>query len=318
MTVGDAPARSAGPEAPGPLPVRLPARGPSGDHRFYSPDKAFGRFGIRIFDPVVMTKPHWHGHVEANLAIGFEMTYDVDGTEIVVPADRLVVFWAGVPHQLTAVRPVDTRAPKLCNIYLPLDRFLMMTHIAPLQVALLARGMVVLPETLCREEHVRRWYADYRTGRFERFEVMMMELNALFRRASLDPPTYLRPPLHETDGDRALSSAHIRHVIAMVRHILENLEKPLRNADITAVTGLHENYALTLFTRVMQVSLKQFVIRMRLVRARALLVESSLAIATVAEAAGFSSLSQFYAQFKAGYGLTPAEVRERYLKAGSG
>ncbi len=175
--------------------------------------------------------------------------------------------------------------------------------------------MVALPEALCREDQVRRWYADYRTGRFERIEVTMMELNALFRRAGLDPLTYLRQPQHEVDGDRALSSAHIRHVIAMVRHILENLDKPLRNADVAAVTGLHENYALTLFTRIMQVSLKQFVIRMRLVRARALLVESSLAIASVAEASGFTSLSQFYAHFKAGYGLTPAEVRARYIKA---
>ncbi len=38
-------------------------------------------------------------------------------------------------------------------------------------------------------------------------------------------------------------------------------------------------------------------------RARALLVESSRAIATVVEASEFASISQFYAQFKAGYGL---------------
>jgi transcriptional regulator GlxA family with amidase domain len=124
----------------------------------------------------------------------------------------------------------------------------------------------------------------------------------------------LRLPQHEVGGDRALSSAHIRHVIAMVRHVLENLEKPLRNGDITAVTGLHENYALSLFTRIMQVPLKQFVIRMRLMRARALLVESSMAIATVVESSGFSSVSQFYHQFREAYGLSPNALREQYMR----
>ena len=287
---------------------------PSHERHFYSTKRAFGRFGIRIFDPVLMTQPHWHGHIEANFATDFEMEYQVDGQVLTLPANRLVVFWAGVPHQLTKITKFPAPSHKLCNIYLPLDAFLIMNHIAGLQVALLGGGMIVLPESLCSAEQLRRWYADYRSGDFERAELVKMELNALFRRAALGDLTYLRLPQHEASGDRALSSAHIRHVIAMVRHVLENLEKPLRNADITAVTGLHENYALSLFTQVMRAPLKQFVIRMRLMRARALLVESSLAIATVVEASGFSSISQFYAQFKAGYGLSPAALREQYLR----
>lgn len=287
---------------------------PSHERHFYSTKRAFGRFGIRIFDPVLMTQPHWHGHIEANFATDFEMEYQVDGQALTLPANRLVVFWAGVPHQLTKITKLEGPSHKLCNIYLPLDAFLMMNHIAGLQVALLGGGMIVLPEALCSADQLRRWYADYRSGDFERAEVVKMELNALFRRAALGDLTFLLAPQHEASGDRALSSAHIRHVIAMVRHVLENLEKPLRNSDITSVTGLHENYALSLFTQVMRAPLKQFVIRMRLMRARALLVESSMAIASVAEASGFSSVSQFYAQFKAGYGLPPAAVREQYLR----
>jgi len=276
--------------------------------------KAFGRFGMRIFEPVLMTQPHWHGHIEANFAINLEMDYDVDGQKITIPANRLVLFWAGIPHQLTAIRKLPGGAHKLCNVYLPLDAFLIMHHISPLQVALLGGGMLAMPETLCSEQQVRRWYSDYRTGDFERAEVVKMEINALCRRASLEQLDYLRPPARDITGDRALSSAHINHVIEMVRHVLENVEKPLRNSDITAVTGLHENYASALFTQVMQVPLKQFVLRMRLMRARALLVESSMAITLVAEASGFYSVSQFYAQFRASYGLPPAEVREQYLR----
>lgn len=242
------------------------------------------------------------------------MVYNVDGESLIVPADRPVIFWAGVPHQLTAIRPIGETPAKLCNIYLPLDAFLMMHHITNLQVSLLSGGLMVLPEGLCSAEQMRHWYADYRSGDFERQELVKMELNALLRRASLSPFEYLRRPKAEMAGARALSSAHIRHVIAMVRTILENLDAPLRNADIAAATGLHENYAQSLFTRIMQVPPKQFLIRMRLMRARALLVESSMAITSVAEGSGFSSISQFYAQFKSAYGISPAAMRADYLQ----
>ncbi len=292
-----------------PMPV------PNHDRHFYSQLRAFGRFGIRIFEPVLMAQPHWHGHIEANFAEDFQMSYDIDTERLVLPANRLVLFWASVPHQLTRIEPVTDSPGKLANIYLPLDSFLQMPHIMPLQAALIGRGMVVLPESLCDGALMRRWYQDYRSGDFERAEIVKMELNALFRRATLSGFDYLRPPDHEIGTDRSLSSAHVRHVIAMVRFVLENLEKPLMNAEVTAVTGLHENYAVSLFSRIMRVPLKQFINRMRLMRARALLVESSTAISDVAEKSGFRSLTQFYAQFRAGYGIPPAALRKHYLQA---
>jgi transcriptional regulator GlxA family with amidase domain len=64
----------------------------------------------------------------------------------------------------------------------------------------------------------------------------------------------------------------------------------------------------------MRVPLRRFIIRMRLIRARALLFEGNLSIANVAFHSGFTSLSQFYAQFRVAYDLTPLEMR---LKLGS-
>lgn len=291
-----------------PMPV------PNHDRHFYSRNRAFGRFGIRIFEPQLMPMPHWHGHVELNFAMNFRMDYDFDGTSLTVPDGRLVLFWAGVPHQLTGIEPVGEAPMRLANIYLPLDSFLQMRHIMPLQAALIGRGMAVLPDSLCDGDLVQRWYLDYRSGDFERAEIVKMELNALFRRAAITGVDYLRSPQHEIGTDRSLSSAHVRHVIAMVRYVLENLDKPLLNAQVTAVTGLHENYAVSLFSRTMQVPLKQFINRMRLMRARALLVESSTAISSVAEQCGFSSITQFYAQFRAGYGISPAALRQHYIQ----
>jgi transcriptional regulator GlxA family with amidase domain len=141
-----------------------------------------------------------------------------------------------------------------------------------------------------------------------------MELNAMLRRALASGFERLRAPLADAEEGRTLSSVHIRHVVAMVRHILENLSEPLTNEDIAAVTWLHRNYAMALFSRTMRLPMKRFVIRMRLIRARALLMESSAAIATVADQSGFVSMSQFYQHFRAACGLSPRAMRMQYAR----
>ena len=287
---------------------------PVHERHFYRTTKAFGRFGIRQFEPQLMDEPHWHGHIEFNFCSGAEMVYAVDGETVTVPADRLCVFWAGVPHRLSAINPTGSAVPRLSNIYLPVDSFLAMPHIAKLQVALLSGAMALVPEGLCPVSKIDGWYRDYRAGDFERSEVVRMELNALLRRAQLDDLEWLRHPLEKFGVERTLSSSHMRHVIEMLRYVLEHLAEPMTNAQITSVTGLHENYALTLFTRTMHVPLKRFVIRLRLLRARGLLTESTAAISTVATRCGFNSLSQFYQHFTTAYGLPPNAVREQYVR----
>ena len=289
---------------------------PASDRRFYLRNKAFGRFGMRIFKPQLMAQAHWHGHVEANLIRHARMRYIVDGVSLTVEPNQLLLFWAGIPHQLVAIEPLGKTEPELCNIYLPLDTFLFMPHIPDLQVALLTGGMVIFPEALCEHAQFLRWYSDYRANETERLEVVKMEFNALFRRISLGPLPFLKKPWHEHTSEHGLTSPHVRHVVAMVRHILENIQQPLCNADVTAVTGLHSNYALSMFTKTMSIPLKQFIIRMRLLRARGLLLESDTAIATVAVESGFGSASQFYAHFHAAYGTSPQALRDSYLALG--
>jgi AraC family transcriptional regulator, melibiose operon regulatory protein len=155
----------------------------SHDRHFYALNRAIGRFGMRIFTPYLMEVPHWHGHVEVNFLSAASMTYVMDTDQIEVPPEQLVLFWAGIPHQLTGVTPQGDGPVKLANIYLPVDTFLFMPHIAQLQVALLGGALACVPAHLCGPDQIARWYRDYRSNDFERIEVMKMELNALLRRA---------------------------------------------------------------------------------------------------------------------------------------
>lgn len=267
---------------------------------------------MRCFKPITMQEPHWHGHVEANLISGAAMTYFFDDREIVVPENRLVIFWAGIPHQLTRVHPTGNGPMQLNNIYVPADAFLFLPHIGQLQASLLSGGMAMLPAPLCTKETIAGWYADYRSNDFERLEVVKMELNAMLRRAQTQEITYLAEPFTRLEKGRILGSAHVHHVVAMVRFILENLSEPMSNSDVAAVTGLHENYAATLFSKIMRVPIKRFTIRMRLLRARAQLIENSTAISQIVQNCGFSSVSQFYDHFRQAYGTSPDRLRQHY------
>ena len=286
----------------------------SPERQFYANTRAFGRFGMRIFKPTLMARPHWHGHVEANFIRNARMVYVVDGQRIVVEPDQLLLFWAGIPHQLVEIEKTAEAESEISNIYLPLDTFLFMPHIPDLQVALLTGGMVLFPKELCSESLLRRWYGDYRANNPERLDVAKLEMNALFRRISFSPLPFLKQPWRSPTEKSGIASPHVRHVVSMVRHVLENLEQPLKNEHVTKITGLHTNYALSLFSRTMQLPLKQFIIRMRLLKARGLLLESDTAIATIAVESGFGSASQFYAHFNAAYGTSPQQLRLSYLR----
>ncbi len=282
------------------------------DRRFYSSAPAFGRFGIRWFTPQLMQAPHSHGHVEFNWLTAGSLSYLFDGQRVDAPANRLILFWAGVSHQAISVPTRGPEQPRQCNIYLPLDSFLYLPKLGALTETIMSGGVVALPGDALSAETLQRWYRDYRSGDADRADLLKSEIGLVLRRASITNWDTLLQPWIE-GGDRRRGTGSLRHIVAMVRHIMEHLSEPLDAAQIAQVVGLHPNYALNLFTRVMQVPIHRFILRMRLIRARELLFTSSLPVETIAYDSGFRSVSQFYFQFRRAYGLPPQRLRREFL-----
>ena len=288
---------------------------PRHERLFYARHRAIGRYGVRVFTPQAMDRPHWHGHIEANFLIGGRLYYDFAGSEVEIPEKSLALFWAGLPHQVTEVRRTANNEPLLTNIYIPLDAFLMMPNISELGIALLSGGVFAVPAEFCGAEMVAAWHRDYRSNDFERAEISRSEINTVLRRAlhlglepllARDKVTALEPKLNPW---------HLRHVVTMIGHITENLGKRLSNSDIAAATGLHENYALNLFSGTMGLPIQRFVLRMRLLQARAHLIEGNDSTSRIAAVSGFRSTSQFYHQFRTAFGMPPNELRRRFSRS---
>lgn len=287
---------------------------PRPDRQFYGRSAAFGRFGMRWFDPQLMAGEHAHGHIEMNWLTAGTMDYRIDGRAVGVPPGRLVLFWAGIPHRTVSVDRGADGGSRQCNIYLPLDSFLHMPRLGRLTETLMGGGVVALPVDATSADTLQRWYGDYRRGDAERGDILKAEIALMLRRAALGGWDALLPPWIDAAPRTARAATPLRYVVAMIRHILENLADPLRAEDIARVVGLHPNYALNLFSAVMNVPLHRFVVRMRLIRARSLLFEGNLSIENVAYQSGFSALSQFYEQFRKAYGLTPRQMRASALQ----
>jgi len=285
-----------------------PRPAPRSDRRFYATSKAFGRFGIRAFTPQVMAAPHSHGHIEFNWLSHGEMDYGFDSGTLTVPAGRLVAFWAGLPHQATGLRGAE--GARQLNVYLPMDAFLEMARPGPLTETLMGGGVIAFPPECAGLDMLERWHADYRSGSAQRSDLVRAEIATLFRRTALVGWQNLLPAWieHAEHPQRGLAPA--RYVVLMVGHIVENITAPLSTGSIAAIAGLHPNYATNLFTRVMHIPMQKFITRLRLIRARSLLFDTSLPVANIAIEAGFSSQSQFYEHFRKAYGMTPNQMRQ--------
>jgi AraC-like DNA-binding protein len=210
------------------------------------------------------------------------MDYVIDGRPLRIPPERLVLFWAGIPHQTTAIDYGAHHESRQCNVYLPLDSFLHMPKLGRLTETMMGGGIVALsPETI-GEDTLKRWYQDYRSGDAERADILREEIALMLRRAAATGWDDILPPWIEPDLSAPRQATPLRYVVAMLRYILENLTLPLRAEDVAKVVGLHPNYALNLFTSVMNVSPHKFVVRMRLIRARSLLFEGNLSDIAVA------------------------------------
>ncbi len=196
-----------------------------------------------------MPAPHSHGHIEFNWLTQGTMDYVFDGGPVTVGPERLVAFWAGIPHQTTALN--DVGEGKQLNIYLPMDAFLEMPQLGRLTETLMGGGVIQLSPECIGLDTLERWHADYRSGNSLRTDLVRAEIGTMFRRAAITGWDTLLPAWLEKTGSRTRTTTPVRYVVRMVRHIVENITDPLSAEDIARVVActqlrdqsLHQGHA---------------------------------------------------------------------------
>ncbi|MCV2863685.1 GlxA family transcriptional regulator [Albidovulum sediminicola] len=101
-------------------------------------------------------------------------------------------------------------------------------------------------------------------------------------------------------------NARLVRVLAVME---ENLEAPLSAQEIADIAGMSPRQTERLFARYLSTTPMGFYTKMRLERARSLLMQTELSVTEVAVACGYRSLSHFAKVYRATFGQAPRRMR---------
>ena len=101
-------------------------------------------------------------------------------------------------------------------------------------------------------------------------------------------------------------------IIPAIKYIEKNYQNPkLSNAELAEQCNISEVYFRKIFTEAYKTTPKQFIVDIRINKAKQLLSDGILSIGAVAEECGFSNQYHFCHLFKERTGLTPTEYMKR-------
>lgn len=270
-----------------------------GDHRFCAGESV---------EVQRMAAPHMHSQIELNFVLDGAMTYWFDGRELTVDAGRLCLFWGMVPHQV-----VDRANPtRFVCLYVPMSVFLGLPTLSRFRDAVF-RGAVIeaMHLTPWDRDIFLRWRDELLSDDESLTEIIRNELTARVLRIERDGWRDLREEGRAIPSLAPQDAARIEHVERMLRFIAERAHEPISAEDVAGTTGLHPNYAMTLFKRSVGQTINQAITRHRLDTAQSLLISTDRTITEVVYDAGFGSLSRFYEAFTARFGERPTTFRQR-------
>ncbi len=254
-----------------------------------------------------MDAPHRHNEIELNLCRNAPLNYLFGGRIAEVLPGRLAVFWGAMPHQMVGRHHEHYQ---MQWVTVPLAWFLQWGLPTPFIDSILRGTVAMEPDFRASESDSKlldRWALDLESGSSERQNAMTLELQArLIRMASALSDSSAEPvPTKQPQG----SAGETQTVEEMTRWIALNYTESVKIADMAAQIGLHPNYAMTLFKKVMGLSIGEYVTQHRISHAQRLLATTDQKILDIALECGYGSASQFYAMFERVQKQSPREFR---------
>lgn len=267
----------------------------------------YQRMEVELRPPHAMPASHWHGQVEVNVPFDGDVEYLINNEVVRIKQGYITLFWACTPHQLT--RPGDCTQMAIFNLPMhlflswPLDRELI-NHVT--------HGMVI--KSLAAQQlsafEVQRWQNELNSDNEQIHQLAIDEIGLMLKRFSLSG----WQPILVNKTSRTHKNSVSRHAQFYVSQMLEfiavNYDQMLTIDAIAEHVKLNPNYAMGIFQRVMQLTMKQYITAMRINHVRALLSDTDKTILDIALTAGFGSSSRFYSTFNKYVGMTPQKYRK--------
>jgi AraC family transcriptional regulator, melibiose operon regulatory protein len=277
------------------------------------PDFSPYGFTCVTWRPSRMPRPDRHNEIEINLLRTGSVTYLLGGRKVRIPARRLSVFWAAVPHQI--IEYEDETEYFVATLPLP---WFLQCKMPESLVQTLLQGDVITEgheERADPDLHLlSHWEEDLRQSGEELKKAVLLELEARLLRLAISSSAAQRRG--STRHRAAPSKGELSKVEQMACLIAREYTRPLTAEDIGQHVGLHPNYAMSLFKRTFGTTLVDYVTKHRVSHAQRLLATTSGKIVEVALSSGFASTSRFNAVFRRECGCSPREYRQQHRMSG--
>lgn len=228
------------------------------------------------------------------------------GREVVLPARRLAMFWAGTPHQV-----LSHEAGEVWSLRLPLVWVLSRRLPAAFTHGLLEGRVFFEPDIDhfdCDLHRLRLWS----DGGVKRHPMLLraveLEVEARLARLAVTLPASLPPMerLRATAGGRPRKALEIADLIAR-RHT-----ERLSMSQIGQAAGRHPNYVMNLFRREYGTSVLEYLTQHRLAHALRLLVTTKSPLVEIAWQSGFGSSKGLRTTFGVAFKSSPVVFRRRF------
>ena len=212
-------------------------------------------FGFERKRPSSMETSHWHGHIEINYLFDCSADYLINGNNIYVPEGRMILFWASYPHQMTASKGDG----EMVIIYIPLQAFLQWKFPEDF-ISKIIHGEVLIADSLHKIDQplTRLWESNLETKEKVLMAQVLDEIRSRIRRMSLEPYSVFNLAKKELKDDKNNFVNGLPHIRTILRYISDNYDQKITISDIAKSTGLHPNYAMTVFNQVMKISIKKY------------------------------------------------------------
>lgn len=276
----------------------------------------YQRMDIELRIPEYMDACHWHGQVEVNVPFDGDVEYLINNEVVQIKQGHITLFWACTPHQLTYPGSCSNMAifnlPMHLFLSWPLDKQLI-NHVT--------HGMVI--KSLAAQQlspfEVRRWQQEINSPNEQIRQLAIDEIGLMLKRFSLSgwQPILVNKTARSRSSGNSVSRHARFYVSQMLEFIGANHDRPLTIESVAEHVKLNPNYAMGIFQRVMQLTMKQYITAMRVNHVRALLSDTDKSILDIALTAGFYSSSSFYSTFNKYVGMSPQHYRKLRQQRGT-
>lgn len=262
---------------------------------------------------------HLHEQLELIVAVSDNMSCQYEAGQLKIPAGSILLLDSLSPHYIYKNRqgqPVDRYVLYFSSEYIsrlsvPEFNLLRCFYRSHTPVPGLVQPsadeiptLQLLLEDMIKSDTLRRQFSPHSPdaiayemetrfllGRF------LVQLNQLYSHG-------------EDNGGVSVSSEEVNRVLFIKDHIQKYYDQPLRVEELARQFFISKTQLYKAFHSVLGVSVGNYILQIRIIKAKDLLRNSDCSIEMIAEKVGYQNLSAFSRAFKAQVGISPHAVRK--------